>query len=566
MRPRESIDELLNAPEGEHCQFKEWKNKDDLREAAKICCALANCGGGRLVLGISDKRPRKVVGSMAFPQPERTRLDLMAKLRVRIDFYTYDHENGRVLVFDVGSHPVGLPVQADDGAWWYHGDSLILMPEDVRWAIYAENPHDFSADVCPGATIDDLDSGAIEIFRKKWCDYSKNKRIKKLTVMQLLKDCAAVSDDGVTYAALILFGKTEALRKYMPHSEIVFEYRSKESAGPAAHRVDFLVGFFHSYDKIWELVNLRNDQQHYQDRFAVLPVYTFNERVVREAILNAVSHRNYQMAGNIFVRQFARRIEIENPGGFPHGVTVENILDKQSARNACIANIFQLCGLVERAGQGMNMIYETAMREAKPLPDFKGSDAYFVKLTLNGQVYDPHMLAMIKKTNDDILDALTTDDYYLLSVFFHRKRYAEIHRSRFGHLEELGLVKMTKRGIELLGKGIILLTDENGVHYVDNGADVTINDADEVVNGTNDPVNDANDPVNDPDEVVNEVVNRQNKILTAIKANPKITIKQISSQLGISKATVERTIAAMKNTQIKRIGSDKTGHWEVIHP
>ena len=84
MKTRETIDELLNANEGEHYQFKEWKAKDDLREAARICCALANCGGGKLVLGISDKRPRKVVGSAAFPQPERTRVDLMNKLRVRI--------------------------------------------------------------------------------------------------------------------------------------------------------------------------------------------------------------------------------------------------------------------------------------------------------------------------------------------------------------------------------------------------------------------------------------------------------------------------------------------------
>ena len=62
----------------------------------------------------------------------------MSKLRVRVDFFIYQHENGRVLVFDVASRPVGLPVQADGGAWWYKGDSLILMPEDVRRSIYFE--------------------------------------------------------------------------------------------------------------------------------------------------------------------------------------------------------------------------------------------------------------------------------------------------------------------------------------------------------------------------------------------------------------------------------------------
>ena len=250
MKIRETIEDLLNAPEGENYQFKEWKNKDDLREAAKICCALANCGGGKLVLGVSDKRPRKVVGSAAFPQPERTRADLMDKLRVPVNFQIYRHENSRVLVFEVAGHPVGLPVQTDGGAWWYQGDSLILLPEDVRRAIYAESGRDFSGDICPGAKIDDLDGGAIEIFRKKWSDYSGNKRIVKLSAEQLLRDCAAVTDDGVTYAALILFGKRAALIKHLPQSEIVFEYRAKESAGPAAQRVDFLEGFFNSYDRI----------------------------------------------------------------------------------------------------------------------------------------------------------------------------------------------------------------------------------------------------------------------------------------------------------------------------
>ena len=459
MRRRESIDDLLNATEGEHYQFKEWKTKDNLREAAQICCALANCGGGKLVLGVTDKRPRKVVGSTAFPQPERTCVDLMNILRIRIDFYTYKHENGRVLVFDVVSRPIGLPVQADGGAWWYQGDSLIIMPEDVRRSIYAESGHDFSGDTCPSATIDDLDDDAINIFRKTWGKYSGNKRIANLSKKQLLHDCNALTDDDVTYAALILFGKHKAQIKYLPHAEIVFEYRSSEAAGPAAQRVDFHGGFFSYYERVWEYVNLRNDNQYYQSGFHVFPVPTFNERVVREALLNAVSHRDYQLAGGIFVRQYSSKIIIESPGGFPTGITIENILDRQSARNYRIAEIFRLCGLVERAGQGMNLIYETAVKEAKPLPNFNGSDAYFVKLTLNGQVLDKRMLALVKKIGDERLEAMTTDDYILLSALFHSNGLNEIHPSRFEHLAELGIVRQTECGLELANGDLTLVSD-----------------------------------------------------------------------------------------------------------
>ena len=80
MQDDHAIKELLSAKEGEQIQFKEAKSRFDSSEAARICCALSNCGGGKLVFGISDKRPRQVVGSAAFDQPERTRKGLIDKL------------------------------------------------------------------------------------------------------------------------------------------------------------------------------------------------------------------------------------------------------------------------------------------------------------------------------------------------------------------------------------------------------------------------------------------------------------------------------------------------------
>ena len=317
--------------------------------------------------------------------------------------------------------------------------------------------HDFSVDICTGAVINDLESSAIETFRKTWVENSGNKRIANLSVEQLLRDCDAITDAGVTYAALILFGKRAALVRYLPQAEIIFEYRSSEAAGSAAQREDFLCGFFNSYDRIWELVNLRNDNQHYQDGLHVFPVPTFNERVVREALLNAVSHRDYQLSGSIFVRQYRSRLVIESPGGFPAGITVDNILDRQAPRNSRIAKIFQLCGLAERSGQGMNLMYEMAVREAKPLPDFTGSDAYFIKLTLNGRIVDTRMLTLIKKIGDERLEEMTTDDYIVLSMMFHGNGLEDIDRARFEHLVELGIVKPAERGLELVNGGLTVI-------------------------------------------------------------------------------------------------------------
>jgi ATP-dependent DNA helicase RecG len=439
-----TIEKLLIATEGEHIQFKEAKNRFDSGEAAKICCALANRGGGQFVLGISDKRPRQVVGSTAFNQPERTRKGLIDKLHVMVDFQILEQEGKRVLVFNIASRPVGLPVQVDGIAWWYEADSLMPMPEDVRRSIYAENGFDFSGEICRNATIADLDEKAISAFRKTWGMYSGNKRIATLSAEQLLRDCDAITDAGVTYAALILFGTRQAVRKYLPRSEVIFEYRSSEASGPAAQREEFTEGFFNYNDRIWELVNLRNDKQHYQDGMFVFPIDTFNERVVREALLNAISHRDYQLAGSVFVRQYRDKLVIESPGGFPYGITIDNILDRQSPRNLLIAKIFQLCGLVERSGQGMNLIYELAVREAKALPDFKGTDAYFVKLTISGQVASKRILTMFHKLGEERLEKLTTEDYILISKFYNKDEAAGIEPEKFAHLAGLGIVEGTK--------------------------------------------------------------------------------------------------------------------------
>ena len=459
-----TLKELLNAKEGEHIQFKEAKNRFEFNEAAKCCCALANCGGGKLVFGVSDKRPRMVVGSIAFDQPERTRLGLIDKLKIMVDFELYDYDGKRVLVFDVAGRPLGITVQLDGVAWWYEGDSLIPMPNEIRYKNYAENSMDFSSSICELAKITDLDEVAIEGFREKWIEKTGNKRLSTLTHEQLLLDCAAITDEGVTYAALILFGKKSALDKYLPQSEIIFEYRSSNASGPANQREELRMGFFSCYDRLWELVNLRNDIQHYQEGFFVFDIPTFNERAVREAILNAVSHRNYQLAGSVFIRQYPDKLSVESPGGLPIGITLDNILDRQLPRNRRIAEILALCGLVERSGQGMNIIYETCIKEAKQLPDFTGTDDYLVCLTLNGLVLDKNMLSVIKKIGNERLETLSTTDFLVIDALYHERTINVHTKDRLKHLTEMGLVEHIGRNKYVLARSLYTAAGKRGVH------------------------------------------------------------------------------------------------------
>ena len=477
MKYQESLGELLEAPEGENYQFKEAKNRYDFEDAVKCCCALANGGGGKLILGITDKRPRQIVGSKAFDQPERTREGLINKLHIQVNFEIYNHEGNRVLVFEVASRPTGLPVLADGIAWCYVGDSLVHMSAEAIRAIHAETGHDFSSDICVGATLQDLDNDAIEAFRAKWIEKSGNARLETLSAEQLLKDCEAITDDGITYAALILFGTRSALGKYLSQSEIVFEYRSSDASGPAQQREEFRVGFFACYDQVWELINRRNDRQHYQAGLFVFDILTFNERVVREALLNAVSHRNYQLSGSVFVRQFPDKLVMESPGGFPVGVTLENILDRQTPRNRRIAEIFARCGLVERSGQGMNLIYELSIKEAKSLPDFTGTDMDFVRITLNGLVIDRRMLSLIGEIGSERLATFSTDDFLVINAIFHEQGLTDKLRSHTKKLLDMGILERAGRNKYALARSLYASIGKSGVHTRCTGLDRETNKA-----------------------------------------------------------------------------------------
>lgn len=131
----------------------------------------------------------------------------------------------------------------------------------------------------------------------------------------MLKNAELLVDGRLNIAALVLFGTREALGRHLAQAEIVFEYRSSEASGPAQERVEYREGFFLCHDALWERINLRNDRQSYQDGLFRYEIPTFDETAVREALLNAVAHRDYRLGGSIFIRQYARRLEIVSPGG-----------------------------------------------------------------------------------------------------------------------------------------------------------------------------------------------------------------------------------------------------------
>ena len=449
-----TLEEILVAKEGEHFEFKKAENRFDYTELQKYMSALSNEGGGCIVFGVSDLRPRQVVGSNAFLQPERTRKGLIETLHINIDFDLFhDEMDRRVLVFTAAARPLGMPVQVDGVAWWREGDSLVPMPEDVRLKIYEESGRDFSAEVCKAAVWTDLDPDAIEAFRRVWMEKRGSRQIANLSPEQLLRDCEALTRKGeITYAALILFGTHGALGEFLGNSEVVFEYRANDASGPAGQREEFREGLFCYFDRLWELVNLRNLKLPYQEGFFIYDVYAYSERSVREAVLNAVCHRNYQLPGSVFVRQYQDRIVFESPGGFIGDITPANVLDRQATRNRRLAEILGRCGLVERSGQGMNLIFEESVKEAKALPDFEGTDAFRVRLTLGAVIVDDTIIRLLKAIGDQTLSSFSTEDFLTIRAVLAGIKLSPPMKRRVPRLVDLGVLEKVGRSKVLVAR------------------------------------------------------------------------------------------------------------------
>ncbi len=446
MTTPEQFQALLAGVEGRRLEFKSAAGGFHFEDLVKYCVALGNEGGGTMLLGVSDTRPRQVLGTPAFAEPGRTEAGLFQRLRQHIPVEEYSHDGKRVLIIQVPSRLPGTAWQYRGSFWMRAGDALVPMTDEQLRRIHQETGPDFSAELCERAGLDDLDPGAIEILRRLWQRKSPDQDISSRPVERLLSDAELLVGGQVTYAALILLGTHAALGRYLGQAELVFEYRSSEAPGPAAQRREFRQGFLRTLDEVWDLIGLRNDLQHFQQGLFVLDVPTFNERAIREAVLNAVSHRDYRNAGSVFVRQYPRRIEIVSPGGFPAGITPENVLWQQNPRNRRVAEVLGKCGLVERAGQGFDLMYRECIRQSKRLPDFSRTDESSVWLTLHGEIGDPEFLRFLEEIGEERMAAFGTEDFLLVDIVHREQPIPEMLRPRVEPLLEQGVLERVGRG------------------------------------------------------------------------------------------------------------------------
>jgi ATP-dependent DNA helicase RecG len=427
-------------------EFKEARNSYSFDKLREYCVALSNEGGGELVFGVSDQIPRRVVGTGAFPNPEKLANQLLSEFRIRIECEEINHPDGRVLIVHIPSHPLGRPLHLDGRYLMRSGESIVPMTPDQLSKLLSMVEPDFTALYCAGAVLDDLDSGAIEKFRLLLQERTGNLLLKNLPVSQLLSDFDLITTKGISNAAILLLGTRQSCSRLISQAELIFEYRNDDSSIRHQQRIEYQGGFLLWQEDLWITINLRNEVQYVQDGFFNHEIWTFSEAVIREAVLNAVSHRDYQLPASIFIRQYPNKLEIISPGGFPRGITSENILHKQFPRNRRLAETLQRCGLIERSGQGVDLMFNRSLREGKRQPNFEGTDEHEVRLLLRGDIQDPQFVKFLEKIGSESGFDFATEDLIVLDHISRSESLPELYKKRVANLIDAGI-------IERIGKG-----------------------------------------------------------------------------------------------------------------
>ena len=368
---------LAQAPEDEHLEFKEARQQYDTTKLLRYCVALANEGGGYLVLGVSDQRPRHVVGTQAYLNRGDITARILSALRMRVDVQELLHPDGRVLVFAIPPRPAGTPLHHEGTYLMRAGEELVPMSPDQLKRILSEGGPDwFERSARDGASADDvvalLDTQSF--FELMGLPYSTSRDgvLARLEQERLIESKPA--GWCITNLAAILLAKrldafSPELARKGPRV-VIYEGSNKlvtreDKPGLKGYAVGFesLVDFVHSSAPLNRFV-----EQVVREEVKMLP-----RQAIRELVANALVHQDFEASGQpVMVEMYTDRLEVSNPGLPP--IKVERFIDEFRSRNERLAELMRRMRLCEEKGSGIDKVVHLAEVYQLPAPDFRTSE------------------------------------------------------------------------------------------------------------------------------------------------------------------------------------------------
>ncbi len=338
------------------------------------------------------------------------------------------------------------------------GENRPLGGEAIRHLAATKSSGDFESEPVTGATLVDMDKNVLDEYMRRRAE--RGSRVSPL--QDHLVEIGAMTEDGTpTVAGMLLFGKHP--QTFLPQSGMIFvKFLGKEARGPDGlagygRRVEIEGPLARVIERAWNVTmeemkveavvnDLRREERPQYPRFAV-----------REAIVNAVCHRDYRLGGRrVEIRMYEDRLEVISPGGLPGYITLDNIVEEHFSRNPrVVAGLFQW-GYIEELGLGIDRMIEEMLQHGHAAPLFEAKP-YSFTVRLQSAVQRTPVIHWPSNMNERQMRALTLlEQQGRITNRDYRQLCPDVNPETL----RLDLV-------DLIDKGLILkIGDKKGTYYI----------------------------------------------------------------------------------------------------
>ncbi len=414
--------EILKIGESINTEFKSWNKVSDMKKRINLAVdeliAFANNKGGTLYFGVEDNG--EVTGCDGNYDLQNIIESIYEKTRpsIFVDPKEIEYNGKKVIALTVASD--GITHATTDGRCLKRlgKNSKPFYPDEMSNRYSEIQSSDFSGRILSDSTEDDINKLEVYKLKEKLKARNPESTLADMEDIAFLRDLALVKSDSgnikLTVAGLLFVGKEQAINRLLPQAEVIYLHYSESNLEEYDARLDMKAPIISVIDRLSEKIQDSNRIVNVQVGLFRLEIVDFPEKVFQEALLNALSHRDYQSQGAVYVKHYPDKIVIENPGAFLDGITENNIITHPSVpRNKLIAETLQHLKYVQRTGQGVDIIFREMISSGKPFPEYKSyNDA--VSLTIYSAIDDIDFVKFISNEENELSRSFSLSELMIL--------------------------------------------------------------------------------------------------------------------------------------------------------
>ena len=414
--------EILKIGESINTEFKSWNKVSDMKKRINLAVdeliAFANNKGGTLYFGVEDNG--EVTGCDGNYDLQNIIESIYEKTRpsIFVDPEEIEYNGKKVIALTVASD--GITHATTDGRCLKRlgKNSKPFYPDEMSNRYSEIQSSDFSGRILSDSTEDDINKLEVYKLKEKLKARNPESTLADMEDIAFLRDLALVKSDSgnikLTVAGLLFVGKEQAINRLLPQAEVIYLHYSESNLEEYDARLDMKAPIILVIDRLSEKIQDSNRIVNVQVGLFRLEIVDFPEKVFQEALLNALSHRDYQSQGAVYVKHYPDKIVIENPGAFLDGITENNIITHPSVpRNKLIAETLQHLKYVQRTGQGVDIIFREMISSGKPFPEYKSyNDA--VSLTIYSAIDDIDFVKFISNEENELSRSFSLSELMIL--------------------------------------------------------------------------------------------------------------------------------------------------------